>query len=675
MRHRIRTTLAARTLSVACLAAAGVLLGPGVASANVGNPGSFTFSTTSASLQVGLLTFPFPTGSMDGQIDASGAISIPQSSLQLTDEPFSFSQDVPLLGQVSVTGTATVDTTSLSGTLDPATGAASLTTSLFASTSFTISVDGSPQYSGTCTIGGSAPADHVSVTMTTDPPGVPYDDQTGAVSLAGDVTSPVCDPALPSLLQFLLNGGARATLSGTTSPILLPDAHLALTPDPLDFGDVLAGTSKTLTVKFANTGTDDTFITDIEIGGQNAADFTADLASLTCANTASGFKVPAGGSCTVDIAFTPSATGDRTANLAVNNTSIDTSIDGTQTLPLTGTGINPQVSLSSTSLDFGKQAVGTTSQPETIAVANTGTTSLTVRDATASGDFTADATGCTAQPVLPGQACAIAVTFSPTATGTRSGTLTITSNAASSPDTVALSGTGVAPAIAVSPGSLAFGTVPIGTISSPQSVTVTNSGTSDLTVAGTSVSGPFTVSADGCTGGTAISPGGSCQIGVQFAPTSTGPAGGTLTIKSDGGIATVALSGSGSPAADLNVSIGGAPNPVHRNKYLTYTITVQNAGPSTASGIVAADQLPSNVQFQSLFAPAGSSCTTPAVGSTGTVKCSLGSFAAGSSVKLQIVVLVVAPKGVTISDTVKVSSNTFDPDLQDNQATVFTVVQ
>lgn len=65
----------------------------------------------------------------------------------------------------------------------------------------------------------------------------------------------------------------------------------------------------------------------------------------------------------------------------------------------------------------------------------------------------------------------------------------------------------------------------------------------------------------------------------------------------------------------------------------------------------------------------------PAVGSTGTVKCSLGSLAPGSSVKLQIVALVVAPKGVTLSDAVKVSSNTFDPDLQDNQATVFTVVQ
>lgn len=672
MRQRVRKTLAAPTLTVACLAVAGVLLAPAAASASVGNPGSFTFSVTGGSLRVGLLPFPFPASSMNGQIDSSGAITIPQSSLQLTDQPFSFSQDEPLLGTVSVTGTATVDTTSLSGTLDPATGAASLTTSLFASASFTISVNDSPQYTGTCTIGGSAPADHVSVTMTTDPPGVPYDDQTGTVSLAGDVSNPVnCDQALPSLLQFLINGGAQVSLSGATTPILLPDAHLSLTPDPLGFGDVPVGTSKTLTVTFADSGTDDTFITDVEISGQNATDFTASLASLTCANTAFGLKVPAGGSCTVDVTFTPSATGDRTASLIVTNSSAD----GTQTLPLTGTGTNPAVSLSATSLDFGQQVVGTTSQPRTVTVANTGTTSLTVRNATATGDFTADATGCTAQPVPPGQACAISVTFSPTATGTRSGTLSVTSNAASSPDTVALTGTGVAPAIAVTPGGLAFGTVPIGTTSSPQNVTVTNTGTSGLNVTGTSVSGPFTISADGCSGGSAIAPGDSCQIGVQFAPASTGPASGTLTIKSDGGTATVALSGSGSPSADLNVSIGAAPNPVHRNKDLTYTVTVQNAGPSAAAGTVTADQLPPNVQFQSLSAPAGSSCTTPAVGSTGTVKCSLGSLTAGSSLRLQIVVLVVAPKGVTISDTVKVTSNTFDPDLQDNQATVFTAVQ
>jgi uncharacterized repeat protein (TIGR01451 family) len=671
MRHKIRTSLAARTLAVACLAAAGVLLAPAAAWAGIGNPGSFTFSVTGGFLKAGLVAVPFPSSSMSGQIDASGAISIPQSSLQVTDEPFSFSAGASI-GTVSVTGTATVDTTSVSGTLDPVTGAASLTTSVFASVSFSVSSLGLPLYTGTCTVGGSALADHVAVTMTTDPPGVLYNDQTGAVSLAGDTGVPVsCGPPLPDVLQFLVSGEVSASLSGTTTPIFVPDAHLALTPNPLGFGDVLVGASKTLPVTFFNSGTDDTFITDIEIAGQNAADFTANLASLTCASTASGFKVPAGGSCTVDVTFAPSATGDRTASLVVANTSVG----GIQTLPLAGTGINPAVSLSASSLDFGQQAVGTTSQPKAITVTNAGTTSLTVRDVTASGDFAADATACTAQPVPAGQACVINVTFSPTATGSRSGTLNITSNAASSPDTVALTGTGVAPIITVTPGSLAFGTVPIGTISGPQNVTVTNSGTSGLSVTGATISGPFAIAADGCSGGSAIAPGGSCQIGVQFAPASTGPASGTLIIKSDGGTATVALSGSGSPSADLNVSIGATPNPVHRNKDLTYTITVQNAGPSGAPGIITTDQLPANVQFQSLSAPAGSSCTMPAVGSTGTVKCSLGLLAAGSSLRLQIVALVVAPKGVTISDTVKASSNTFDPDLQDNQATVFTVVQ
>jgi hypothetical protein len=82
-----------------------VLLAPAAASANAGNPGSFTFSVTGGFLKAGLLAFPFPPSSMNGQIDASGAISIPQSSLQLTDEPFSFSADASI-GTVSVTGTA-----------------------------------------------------------------------------------------------------------------------------------------------------------------------------------------------------------------------------------------------------------------------------------------------------------------------------------------------------------------------------------------------------------------------------------------------------------------------------------------------------------------------------------------------------------------------------------------
>lgn len=663
MRYKIPKTLRARTLIVVCLSAVGLLLGSAAALANVGNPGNLTFSVTGGSLSAGLLSIPLPAGTMSGTIDASGAISIPQSSVQLSNLPFSYDAN-----GITASGTASADTTALSGTLDPVTGNASLSTSLFASVTFTASGFGF-DYSGTCSIGGSAPADHVPVTLTTSAPGVPYSTQTGAVTLAGSTGTPInCAPALPAALALFVNGTPELTLSGTTTPILLPDAHLSVTPNPLDYGNVLVGTSKTVTVTFANPGTVDTFITGLQVTGQDSADFGI---TPTCLGFPEGLLVPAGGSCTAAITFTPAATGTRTASLVVSNTSVE----GTQTLSLTGAGINPMVSLSAGSLGFGQQLVGTTSSQQTITVTNTGTTSLIVNGATTSGDFAADATGCTAQPVPAGQDCVIGVTFSPTATGTRSGTLSITSNAASSPDTVTLTGTGVAPAISVSPDSLAFGAVPIGTTSGTQNVTVTSAGTSGLNVTSATVTGPFRISADGCSGGSPIPGGGSCQIGVQFAPASTGSASGTLTIQSDGGSATVALSGSGSPSADLNVSIGAAPNPVHRNKDLTYTITVQNAGPSAASGTVAADQLPSNVQFQSLSAPAGSSCVTPTVGATGTLKCALGSLAAGGSLQLRIVVLVVAPKSVTISDTATATSSTFDPDLRDNQATVFTTVQ
>ncbi|HEY5985010.1 MAG TPA: choice-of-anchor D domain-containing protein, partial [Streptosporangiaceae bacterium] len=384
-----------------------------------------------------------------------------------------------------------------------------------------------------------------------------------------------------------------------------------------------------------------------------------------------GLLVPAGGSCSVDLAFAPTSIGDRSASLEVGNTSSD----GTQLLPLTGTGINPDLSVSPGSLDFGQQAVGTTSATMAVTVASTGTTDLTVTGATASGDFAADDSGCTAKPVPPAQACVIYVTFSPTATGSRTGTLTIKSNALSSPATVSLAGTGVAPLISVTPSSLQFGAVLVTTTSAPQTVTVANAGSSPLTVTSAVTSGPFAVSGDFCTSAGSIAPGGACQIAVVFVPASSGPASGTLTISSDGGTATVALSGSGSPLADLSVSIGASPNPVKRNGTLTYAITVQNAGPTAAPGVLVSDTLPSSVQFQSLSAPSGSSCVTPAVGATGTVKCNLGTLSAGATAQLTIAVQVVAPKAAMITDTVKVTSSATDPDLQDNQATVATTVK
>ena len=218
--RRWRRASAVAVLGTATLVAVAV-----PAAASIQNPGAFTFTESHALLTLGLVPVKLPAGSMAGQIDAKGNITIPNSSLQGTGLPFSNSQTIA--GQsVIVTGTATFTTGPLTGTLDPSTGAMTLGTSLFASATFTGTLNGSPVYSGTCSIGGSAPASQLPVTLTTGPPGAPYSQQTGAVTLAADLGNPVaCDPPLPSPLPFLLTmTSSGITVPGTTTPILLPGA-------------------------------------------------------------------------------------------------------------------------------------------------------------------------------------------------------------------------------------------------------------------------------------------------------------------------------------------------------------------------------------------------------------------------------------------------------------------
>jgi hypothetical protein len=101
----------------------------------------------------------------------------------------------------------------------------------------------------------------------------------------------------------------------------------------------------------------------------------------------------------------------------------------------------PGVQLSATSLTFGNQTVGTTSATQPVMVTNTAMTSLAISGIAATGDF-AESNNCGGS-LAAGSNCTISVTFTPTTTGTRSGTLSISDNAAGSPQSVALSGMGV----------------------------------------------------------------------------------------------------------------------------------------------------------------------------------------------------------------------------------------
>jgi hypothetical protein len=138
----------------------------------------------------------------------------------------------------------------------------------------------------------------------------------------------------------------------------------------------------------------------------------------------------------------------------------------------------------------------------------------------------------------------VGVTFSPTAVGSATGTLTFNDSVMNSPQTVSLSGTGSAP-VTLSSTSINFSTVRVGTTSSARTVTLTNHLSGALTIAAVSASTGFAVASNTC--GASIGGGANCTVGVTFSPTATGPVTGTLAF-TDSAVSSpqvVTLSGTG----------------------------------------------------------------------------------------------------------------------------------
>jgi hypothetical protein len=155
------------------------------------------------------------------------------------------------------------------------------------------------------------------------------------------------------------------------------------------------------------------------------------------------------------------------------------------------TGNDPVVSLSPGSLAFGSQLVGTTSTPLTVNLTNTGSADLAISSIAATGDF-AQTNNC-GSSVAPGASCTISVRFTPTTSGPRSGTVTITNNADGSPHVVSLTGTGNSPPIT----SLHIGDLDRTTTKQGNtwtaSVTVTVHDSSDNEVLNATVSGSWSI--------------------------------------------------------------------------------------------------------------------------------------------------------------------------------------
>ena len=188
-------------------------------------------------------------------------------------------------------------------------------------------------------------------------------------------------------------------------------------------------TSQSQTVTLTNGDIAQT-ITSIALSGPNANEFTE---TSTCPINS---PLAVGTTCAISVSFTPSASGIRKASITIT----DSAPGSPQVVNLTGN--TSTVTLSTSSISFGSQDVGTVSSPQDVTVTNNGTTSLTISSITATGDFF-EGDNCTRAPLPPGANCVIQVVYSPAAAIASVGSITITDNGAGSPQAILVTGTGI----------------------------------------------------------------------------------------------------------------------------------------------------------------------------------------------------------------------------------------
>ena len=319
-------------------------------------------------------------------------------------------------------------------------------------------------------------------------------------------------------------------------------ANASVAPGSLTFAATTPGsTSPAQSVTLTNNGIAAVAIGSTAISGANAADFT--ISANTCGTSLAGSA-----SCTVSITFTPAATGPRGAVL----TFTDSAGNSPQTVSLAGTGTAENLSVAPPSLTFAGANVGAVSPAQPVTLSNGGTAAVNISSISITGanaaDFAISAKTCGTS--LAGSAnCTVSITFTPSAVGPRTATLTFTDSAGNSPQSVALTGTGLATSASVSPGTLTFASTAVGSTTAAQAVTLSNGGTAAINISSILIAGAnpadFAISAKTC--GTSLAGSASCTVSITFTPSAVGPRAASLTFTDSAGNSpqSVALSGTG----------------------------------------------------------------------------------------------------------------------------------
>jgi hypothetical protein len=448
--------------------------------------------------------------------------------------------------------------------------------------------------------------------------------------------------ALDQNLSVLVTGSTRPQPIGTGQSV---NPNLAVTPASVSFPNavtVTSSSSSAQTVTIANNGTQPFPL---------ALALTGDFSSTTnCVAT-----LPGNSACIVVLTFSPSQPGTRQGILSVTAGSgaapVYVSLSGTAT---------PILPSNNGILDFGGVIIGQPSvqwyklsQPFTIltaAITDPSFKAILVEDIgyghgqPATSAFANTVTGTCAN-------CWLGVQFFPSATGPQSATLTLTSSTTGNPYPITLTGSGLPlTGLTLTPTTQDFGPVPVASSSATALFTLTNLTSSAVTLTSPSVTGDFSLSnapsgGPACTG--TLSPTASCFLQIIFAPTTTGPRAGTLTLQTSATTLTASVTGFGSPNPGLSLN----PNAlvfsnVPGSTSTQQTITLANTGNSPL-------QIATPTTTTTSFTPS-TTCTTLFPGSTCTIAVAFTPATSFLSDTLQI--LVTTTTGSATTYTVPLSS-------------------
>lgn len=354
---------------------------------------------------------------------------------------------------------------------------------------------------------------------------------------------------------------------------------LAVT-DYLAFGDQPLGASQVLPVAVVNDGSVVVEIGAMSIDGLEGSDFR--LWSNSCPTSLQPQQ-----SCSVEVSFTPSADGLRSASLRIAS---DAS-DSPDVVSLGGRGVSSTLQVSPATLDFGEQLRGSESEPKSITLTAKGSTSIQIDSVALSGpastDFTVVTDACSLMTLQVGASCELRLVFKPGKVGDRAAALEIVTTANPASVTVSLLGTGVAP-MATAPAGFHFGDQTVGDRTKPKDLSITNFGGGSLVISGFNMTGPyaadFVIDGDDCDA--PLTTGQSCRVTVAFKPTWLGIRASGLNVlsNSENGDLVISLSGVGTEAS-LSVTPGQLQfgNRAVNSRGPTKSLSVRNTGKGKVS--------------------------------------------------------------------------------------------